>query len=87
MKNTLGTNVSFTLFGESHGDAIGIVIDGLAAGIKVDEGFMDKNDRFDLASAGLIAYCHGEYFALGKKLGKFGYSVQKKKKEKKRNNR
>ena len=54
---------------------------GEVAGITVDEGFMDKNDRFDLASAGLIAYCHGEYFALGKKLGKFGYSVQKPRKK------
>ncbi len=40
MKNTLGSNVSITLFGESHGDAIGIVIDGLAAGIRVDEAFI-----------------------------------------------
>ena len=31
----------------------------------------------------LIMYSHGEYFALGKYLGKFGYSVQKKKKRKK----
>lgn len=40
MKNTLGTNVSVTLFGESHGDSIGAVIDGLAAGIKIDEDFI-----------------------------------------------
>lgn len=40
MKNTLGTNVTVTLFGESHGDSIGAVIDGLAAGIKVDEDFI-----------------------------------------------
>ncbi len=37
MKNTFGNNISFTLFGESHGDAIGAVIDGLAPGIKIDE--------------------------------------------------
>lgn len=37
MKNTIGNNVAITLFGESHGEAIGAVIDGLASGISVDE--------------------------------------------------
>ena len=37
MKNSLGTNVILTLFGESHGKAIGAVLDGLTPGIKVDE--------------------------------------------------
>lgn len=36
MKNTFGNNISVTLFGESHGQAIGAVLDGLAAGIKID---------------------------------------------------
>ncbi|MBR2891702.1 MAG: chorismate synthase [Bacilli bacterium] len=40
MKNTLGYNVRFTLFGESHNDTIGGVIDGLSAGIKIDEEFI-----------------------------------------------
>ncbi len=40
MKNTFGQSVSFTLFGESHGEAIGIVIDGLAPGIKVDKDYI-----------------------------------------------
>ncbi len=40
MKNTLGNNLSLTLFGESHGPAIGAVIDGLAPGIAVDEEFI-----------------------------------------------
>ena len=40
MKNTLGNNLSVTLFGESHGPAIGAVIDGLAPGIAVDEDFI-----------------------------------------------
>ncbi|MBR4296506.1 MAG: chorismate synthase [Clostridia bacterium] len=40
MKNTFGNNVSYTLFGESHGDEIGIVIDGLAPGIKIDTDFI-----------------------------------------------
>jgi chorismate synthase len=40
VKNTFGQSISVTLFGESHGAAIGAVIDGLASGIKVDEGFI-----------------------------------------------
>ena len=37
MNNTLGTNVKLTLFGESHGKYIGAVLDGLPAGIPVNE--------------------------------------------------
>lgn len=40
MKNTFGSNISITLFGESHSSALGIVIDGMAAGIDVDEEFI-----------------------------------------------
>ena len=40
MKNSLGTSVILTLFGESHGSEIGAVLDGLAPGIPVDEGFI-----------------------------------------------
>ena len=40
MKNTFGNNVSVTLFGESHGAAIGAVLDGLPAGIPVSEDFI-----------------------------------------------
>lgn len=36
MKNTFGSNVILTVFGESHGDCIGAVLDGLPAGINVD---------------------------------------------------
>lgn len=36
MKNTFGNNVTVTLFGESHGDAIGVVLDGVAPNIPVD---------------------------------------------------
>ena len=37
MKNTFGNAVSMTIFGESHGPAVGAVLDGLAAGLPVDE--------------------------------------------------
>ncbi len=40
MKNTFGHSVAVTLFGESHGEAIGAVLDGLAPGIPVDEAFI-----------------------------------------------
>ena len=37
MKNTFGTSISVTLFGESHGAAIGAVLDGLCPGMPVNE--------------------------------------------------
>ena len=40
MKNTFGESVAVTLFGESHGNAIGAVLDGMAPGIAVDEEFI-----------------------------------------------
>ena len=39
MKNTYGTSLSVTVFGESHGDYIGAVIDGIAPGIKIDKDY------------------------------------------------
>lgn len=47
--------------------------------VAVDPKYMDKNGKFHLNDLGLAAYSHGEYFELGRKLGKFGYSVRKKK--------
>lgn len=47
-------------------------------GVQVDDKYMDENGRFDMGKCDLMAYSHGEYFALGEKLGKFGYTVQKK---------
>ena len=40
MKNTFGSAVSLTIFGESHGPAVGAVLDGLAAGLPVDADFI-----------------------------------------------
>lgn len=47
--------------------------------IDASDEFIDKNGAFDISKCHLMAYANGSYFALGKKLGKFGYSVQKKK--------
>ena len=51
-------------------------------GVTVEDSYMDEKGKFHLNDIGLVAYSHGEYFELGEKLGKFGYSVQKKKSEK-----
>ncbi len=47
-------------------------------GVTVDDRYMDDKGRFALEATGLVAYSHGEYYALGSKIGKFGYSVKKK---------
>ncbi len=48
------------------------------AGVTVEDRYMDENGKFDLKKAELVAYSHGEYYELGKKVGSFGYSVRKK---------
>lgn len=47
------------------------------AGVTVDDAYLNEKGRFQLNRAGLVAYSHGEYFELGKKLGSFGFSVKK----------
>ncbi len=47
--------------------------------VAVDDAYMNSAGKFELNSTGLVTYSHGEYFLLGEKLGKFGYSVEKKK--------
>lgn len=42
MSNTFGDNVKITIFGESHGKAVGAVLDGIKAGIEVDEKFIEN---------------------------------------------
>ncbi len=46
--------------------------------VHIDEKYMDEKGKFHLNETGLVTYSHGEYFALGKRLGSFGYSVKKK---------
>ena len=47
-------------------------------GVAIDGKYMDEKGKFHLNDSGLVSYSHGEYFALGKKLGSFGWSVRKK---------
>jgi flavin reductase (DIM6/NTAB) family NADH-FMN oxidoreductase RutF len=49
-------------------------------GIDVDDRYIDSKGKLNLQQCGLMAYAHGEYFALGRKLGDFGFSVRRKKK-------
>ncbi|MBP5289150.1 MAG: flavin reductase family protein [Clostridia bacterium] len=45
--------------------------------VDVEEKFVDENGKLDLRQADLVAYSHGDYLKLGRKLGSFGYSVKK----------
>ncbi len=51
--------------------------------VLADTQYLDpETGRFDLARAGLLAYSHGHYYELGRHLGRFGFSVMKKKSSK-----
>lgn len=52
--------------------------------IDADKKYMDQNGAFDISKCELIAYANGGYYELGRKIGKFGYSVQKKRKSTKK---
>ena len=54
--------------------------------VHVDEKIIDAEGRFDVVSAGLIAYIHGHYYGIRRKpLGRFGFSVMKAKTRKRLN--
>ena len=50
--------------------------------VHADEKYMDSKGKFDLAMAAPLVYSHGQYYGVGKKLGRFGFSVRKNKKRK-----
>lgn len=51
-----------------------------------DESLIDDSGKIDFAAAGLVAYVHGEYFAIKKNpIGRFGYSIMKPKTKKRIN--
>ena len=49
--------------------------------VNVDERYIDERGKLRIEQCSLATYAHGSYFALGKKIGSFGYSVKKKKKK------
>ena len=51
--------------------------------VQADDRYLDKGSgKFELANADPLVYLHGGYFELGEKIGKFGWSVEKKRKKK-----
>lgn len=57
----------------SHDMFIGEVVS-----CSIDSNYINKDNKLDFKKANLLCYCHGEYYTLGKKVGKFGYSSNKK---------
>ena len=51
--------------------------------IDADDKYIDEKGAFDISKCNLITYANGHYYELGKKIGKFGYSVQKRRKRSK----
>ena len=51
--------------------------------INTDEKYINEKGTFDISKCNLIAYANGGYYSMGKKLGKFGYSVRKRKNKQK----
>ncbi len=54
--------------------------------INSDEKYIDDKGAFDISKCDLICYANGGYYSMGKKLGKFGFSVKKNKSKNKKNN-
>lgn len=52
--------------------------------VYADETLLDDKGKLHMERAGLCAYAHGEYFALGRRIGTFGFSAKKKKSNKPR---
>lgn len=46
--------------------------------VDIDEELIDEKGRLMIEQAGLLAYAHGTYFSLGKKIGSFGFSTKQK---------
>ncbi|MBQ8827526.1 MAG: flavin reductase family protein [Clostridia bacterium] len=53
--------------------------------VSADAEIIDSDGKLRMDKADVLAYAHGEYFALGKKAGKFGFSVRKKSQKRKQN--
>jgi len=55
--------------------------------IHADDKYIDDKGAFDITKCDLISYANGKYFSLGKQVGKFGYSVEKKSTKKRKSNK
>ena len=53
-------------------------------GVSIDDSYMNEEQAFSFSKANPLVYSHGHYFGIGKKIGKFGWSVEKKKKKKRK---
>ncbi|MEN8116837.1 MAG: flavin reductase family protein [Bacteroidota bacterium] len=51
--------------------------------VSVDDTYMNEQQAFSFSKANPLIYSHGHYFGMGEMIGKFGWSVEKKKKRKK----
>lgn len=51
-------------------------------GVSIDDSYLNEDDAFSFAKANPLIYSHGHYFGMGERVGKFGWSVEKKKKKK-----
>ncbi|MCD6354105.1 MAG: flavin reductase family protein [Prolixibacteraceae bacterium] len=49
--------------------------------VSVDEEYLNENNAFSFSKAKPLVYSHGHYFGMGRKIGKFGWSVEKKRKK------
>ena len=52
--------------------------------VNVDDAYIDEKGALDIEKAGLLAYAHGHYYTLGRKVGSFGFSVNKERLKKKK---
>ena len=52
-------------------------------GVSIDDAYMNEKEAFSFSKANPLVYSHGHYFGMGKKIGKFGWSVEKKKRKRK----
>jgi len=51
--------------------------------VSIDDAYLNEENAFSFSKANPLVYSHGHYFGLGKKIGKFGWTVEKKKKKRK----
>ena len=63
---------------KNYGSHVQFVAKVLA--INADEKYIDEKGAFDISKCKLISYSNGGYYSQGRKIGKFGFSVKKRKK-------